>query len=48
MQSRPINGDLEDYYKRKNTSKDNRRKSNSKVDKSTEKIYLQRLDKNRK
>lgn len=47
MQSRPNNADLQEYYQRK-ASKDNRRRSNSKVDKSTEKIYMQRMDKRRK
>jgi hypothetical protein len=45
MQERPNNGDLQDYYQKKRDSKDKRRKSNSKVDRSTEKIYMQKLDK---
>lgn len=43
MQERPRNDDLQDYYRRKNTSKEKRGRSNSKVDRSTEKIYLQKM-----
>jgi hypothetical protein len=45
MQERPRNGDLQDYYRKQ--SKDKRRKSNSRLDRSTEKIYMQKLDKKR-
>ena len=46
MQERPNNEDLQEYYRRKQ-DKGGRRRSNSKVGKSTEKIYMQRLDKKR-
>ena len=50
MQQRPGNQDLQDYYQR-GRSKERRRTSNSKQQqqqrKSTEKIYMQRLDKRR-
>jgi hypothetical protein len=45
MQERPRNGDLQDYYRKQ--SKDKRKRSNSKLDRSTEKIYMQKLDKKR-
>lgn len=45
MQERPRNGDLQEYYRKQ--SKEKRRKSNSKLDRSTEKIYMQKLDKKR-
>ena len=44
MQQRPNNQDLDQYYKRKRDSKDKRKPSNSRLDRSTEKIYMQRLD----
>lgn len=45
MQERPRNSDLQDYYRK--PSKEKRRKSNSRLDRSTEKIYMQKLDKKR-
>lgn len=45
MQERPRNSDLQEYYRKQ--SKEKRRKSNSKLDRSTEKIYMQKLDKKR-
>lgn len=50
MQERPNNDDLQGYYQRKRDSKQKpgRGRSNSKIDRTTEKIYLQRFDKNRK
>ena len=45
MQDRPRNTDLQEYYRK--SSKDKRRKSNSRLDRSTEKIYMQKLDKKR-
>lgn len=48
MQERPNNDDLQGYYQRKRDSKEKPRRSNSKIDRSTEKIYLQRLDKSKK
>jgi hypothetical protein len=48
MQNRPNNDDLQDYYQRRKDPSKDKKRSNSKVGKSTEKIYLQRLDKNRR
>lgn len=47
MQQRPNNADLQEYYRRKNSKDKGGRRSTSKVGKSTEKIYMQRLDKKR-
>jgi hypothetical protein len=45
MQDRPQNSDLQEYYRKQ--SNDKRRKSKSRLDRSTEKIYMQKLDKKR-
>jgi hypothetical protein len=48
MQERPNNNDLQEYYQRKNSKSKDKKKINARPDKSTEKIYLQRLDSRKK
>lgn len=47
MQQRPVNDDLQSYYHRRRSSKERPGKSKGRIDKSTEQIYMQKLDRKR-
>ena len=47
MADRPNNDDLQEYYQGKNRKRESRNKKEGKMDKSVEKIYMQKLDRKR-